>query len=121
VNIRHRGWHGDDTLCRGDAGDVWEVDVTKHSFARRALRAAAAGGIVVSALAPTAAFAADYPNGGNSGNPTDVAANTASNNSSSSSLPFTGSDAVGMAVIGAGAALAGVVMVRHSRRTRATA
>jgi hypothetical protein len=101
--------------------DVWEVDVTKHSFTRRALRAAAAGGIVVSALAPTAAFAADYPNGGTPSAP-DVAANTATNNSSgSSSLPFTGSDAVGMAVIGAGAALAGVVMVRHSRRTRATA
>jgi hypothetical protein len=104
------------------AGHVWEVLVTKHSFTRRALRAAAAGGIVVSALAPTAAFAADYPSGGNSGNPTNVAGNTATNNSSgSSSLPFTGSDAVGMAVIGAGAALAGVVMVRQSRKTRATA
>jgi hypothetical protein len=94
--------------------------VTKHSFGRRALKAAAAGGIVVGVLAPTAAFAADYPNGGTPGNPTDVAANTASR-SNSSSLPFTGSDAVGMAVIGAGAALAGVVMVRQSRKLRATA
>lgn len=91
----------------------------KHSIGQRALRAAAAGGIALSVLAPTAAFAADYPNGGDPGDPTDVAASTASN--SSSSLPFTGSDAAGMAVIGAGAALAGVVMVRHSRRTRATA
>jgi hypothetical protein len=108
------GWHD----VRGDTGELWEVLVTKHSFTRRALRAAAAGGIVVSALAPTAAFAADYPNGGDPPNPTDVAANTASNSSGSSSLPFTGSDAIGMAAIGAGAALAGVVMVRHSRRTR---
>ena len=71
--------------------------------------------------APTAAFAADYPagGGGSTVNPTSqVKANTATN---SSSLPFTGTDAAGMAVIGAGAALAGVVMVRHSRRTRAIA
>jgi hypothetical protein len=94
--------------------------VTKHSFKRRALGVAAASGIALSVLAPSAAFAADYPNGGDPGDPTDVAANTASN-SSSSSLPFTGADAAGMAVIGAGAALAGVVMVRQSRRSRATA
>jgi hypothetical protein len=95
--------------------------VKKHSITGRALRVAAAGGIVLGVLAPTAAFAADYPNGGNGGG-TDpastVKANTASN---SSSLPFTGSDAAGMAVIGAGAALAGVVMVRHSRRARVIA
>jgi hypothetical protein len=95
--------------------------VTKHSFKRRALGVAAASGIALSVLAPSAAFAADYPNGGDPGDPTNVAANTASNSNSSSSLPFTGADAAGMAVIGAGAALAGVVMVRHSRRTRATA
>ena len=45
----------------------------------------------------------------------------AASTTNSSSLPFTGSDAAGMAVIGAGAALAGVVMVRHSRRTRVIA
>jgi hypothetical protein len=95
--------------------------VTKHSCKRRALGAAAATGIVLSVLAPSAAFAADYPDGGTPSDPSDVAANTASNSSGSSSLPFTGSDAAGMAVIGAGAALAGVVMVRHSRRARATA
>jgi hypothetical protein len=95
--------------------------VSKHSITQRALRVAAAGGIALAVLAPTAAFAADYPAGG-SGSGTDpgstVKANTATN---SSSLPFTGSDAAGLAVIGAGAALAGVVMVRHSRRTGATA
>ena len=73
-------------------------------------------------LAPTAAFAASYPVGTPNTPPSDpgsqVAANTATN---STTLPFTGSDVAGLAVIGAGAALAGVVMVRHSKRTRATA
>jgi hypothetical protein len=73
-------------------------------------------------LAPTAAFAASYPGGTTNTPPSDpgsqVAANTANN---SSTLPFTGSDVAGLAAIGAGAALAGVVMVRHSKRTRATA
>jgi hypothetical protein len=95
--------------------------VRKHSITGRAMRVAAAGGIVLGVLAPTAAFAADYPNGGDpptTVDPTQVAANTAMN---SSSLPFTGSDAAGLAVIGAGAALAGVVLVRQSRRTRVTA
>jgi hypothetical protein len=113
VNIHHRG---------GEAGDVREVVVSKHSITQRALRAAAAGGIALAVLAPTAAFAADYPGGGTSGNSTDPGSTVSGNSTTkSSSLPFTGSDAAGMAVIGAGAALAGVVMVRHSRRTRATA
>jgi len=101
---------------------LWEEVVRKHSITGRALRVAAAGGIALAVLAPTAAFAADYPDGGGTGTATDpgsqVAANTATN---SSTLPFTGSDAAGLAVIGAGAALAGVVMVRHSRKSRATA
>jgi hypothetical protein len=106
--------------CR--AGVLWEEVVKKHSMTGRALRVAAAGGILLGVLAPTAAFAADYPAGSPPGDPGDpgsqVAANTASN---SSTLPFTGSDVAGLAAIGAGAALAGVVMVRHSKRTRATA
>jgi len=79
------------------------------------------GGIVLGTLAPAAAFAAPYPDGGgNSGSNdpgTAVAAKTAKQ---TTTLPFTGSDAAGLAVIGAGAALAGVVMVRHGRRARAT-
>lgn len=97
----------------------------KHSMTGRALRVAAAGGIMlgVGVLAPAAAFgAAAYPGGGSTTPPADpgskVAANTATN---SSTLPFTGSDVAGLAAIGAGAALAGVVMVRHSKKTRATA
>jgi len=81
------------------------------------------GGIVLGTLAPAAAFAAPYPDGGgNSGSNdpgTAVAAKTAKP-AAPSTLPFTGSDAAGLAVIGAGAALAGVVMVRHGRRARAT-
>ena len=94
----------------------------KHSMAGRAVRVAAAGGIILGVLAPGAAFAADYPAGttGETGDPgSQVAANTT--NTSPSTLPFTGSDAAGLAVIGAGAALAGVVMVRHSKKVRATA
>jgi hypothetical protein len=94
--------------------------VKKHSFSGRALRVAAASGIVLGVLAPTAAFAADYPAGGTGGT-TDPSTVKAATTTNSSSLPFTGSDAAGMAVIGAGAALAGVVMVRHSRRTRVIA
>lgn len=92
----------------------------KQSFTGRALRVAAAVGIVLGVLAPTAAFAADYP-GGSTGGTTDPSTVKAATTTNSSSLPFTGSDAAGMAVIGAGAALAGVVMVRHSRRTRVIA
>lgn len=94
--------------------------MSKHSLGRRALRFAAAAGIVAGALAPTAAFAADYPSGttGEAGDPgSQVAANTTSN----STLPFTGGDVIGLAALGAGAAAAGVVMVRHSKKARATA
>jgi hypothetical protein len=63
-----------------------------------------------------AAMAADYPNPpapeveaqGNS----QVAAST-----QTSTLPFTGGDAAGLAAIGIGCAVAGTVLVRRSRRT----
>jgi hypothetical protein len=100
---------------------LWEEVVKNHSMTKRAVRVAAASGIVLGVLAPTAAFAASYPSGTNV-TPSDpgsqVAASTKTN---ASTLPFTGSDVAGMAVIGAGAALAGVVMVRHSKRNRVTA
>jgi hypothetical protein len=96
--------------------------VSKQSkFAGRALRVAAVSGIVLGTLAPTAAFAANYPNGGSNNGTNDPGSQVASKSASQSTLPFTGSDAAGLAVIGAGAALAGVVMVRHGRRARATA
>ena len=93
----------------------------KHSVTGRALRVAAASGIVLGVLAPTAAFATTYPNGGGGGSTDPSTQVKAASTTNSSSLPFTGSDVAGMAVIGAGAALAGVVMVRHSRRARVIA
>lgn len=103
--------------CRG----LWEEVVTKHSMASRALRVAAASGIVLGVLAPTAAFAAAYPSG-TTNTPSDPGSTVAGNSATNSStLPFTGSDVAGMVVIGAGAALAGVVMVRHSKKSRVTA
>jgi len=97
--------------------------VRKHSkFAGRVGRFAVASGIVVAALAPSAALAAPYPDGGGTevenSSGTQVEGVSASR---SSTLPFTGGDVAGLALIGAGAAVAGVVMVRHSRRHRATA
>jgi hypothetical protein len=77
--------------------------------------------VVVAAVVVPAgvATAADYPNGGNpptnvSNNNTAVRASTATRGSST--LPFTGGDVAGLALIGAGAAIAGTVMVRRSRR-----
>jgi hypothetical protein len=91
-------------------------------FAGRALKVVAASGIVLGALAPTAALAASYPDGGGTNATNDPGSSVAGTSATkSSTLPFTGGDVAGLAAIGAGAALAGVVMVRHSRRTRATA
>ena len=96
--------------------------MSKSKFAGRALRVAAVSGIVLGALAPTAAFAASYPDGGSTTPPSDPGASVAGKSvTSAGSLPFTGSDVGGLVAIGAGAALAGVVMVRHSRRTRTVA
>ena len=75
--------------------------------------------IVAATVIPaSAAMAADsYPNNNGSTPPTptdtDVAGTT---RTSQSTLPFTGGDVIGLAVIGAGAALAGTVMVRRSKR-----
>ena len=97
--------------------------MSKHSaIAGRAGRLAVASGIFVAALAPTAAFAAPYPDGGGNNATNDPGTQVEGTSASrSSSLPFTGGDVAGLALIGAGAAVAGFVMVRHSRRNRATA
>jgi uncharacterized surface anchored protein len=65
------------------------------------------------------AAAADYPNGGNppavsANNTTAVKAATATK--PASTLPFTGGDVAGLALIGVGAVLAGTVIVRRTRR-----
>jgi hypothetical protein len=75
--------------------------------------------VVATVVVPVGvAAAADYPNGGNP--PTNVSDNgtavRASTTTNTSTLPFTGGDVAGLALIGAGAAIAGTVMVRRSRR-----
>ena len=75
--------------------------------------------VVATVVVPAGvAAAADYPNGGNP--PTNVQGTNstvkASTATKPSTLPFTGGDVAGLALIGAGAAIAGTVMVRRSRR-----
>ena len=96
-----------------------EVNMSmQRKFASRAIRVATVSGIALFALAPTAAHADCYPNDctndpGDPGATTTVQGATASK---SSTLPLTGGDATGLAVIGVGAVAAGAVFVRQSRR-----
>ncbi len=90
------------------------------TIAGRVLRVAAASGIALVALAPATAGADShcYPNECEvdpAGTPKDpeVLGKTAAR---AATLPFTGGDATGLALIGAGAVAAGVVFVRQSRR-----
>ncbi len=89
-----------------------------HSTLRRF---AGTSAVVIAAVVVPAgvAAAADYPNGGNP--PTQVQSSgstvKAATATKPSTLPFTGGDVAGLALIGAGAAIAGTVMVRRSRRT----
>ena len=89
--------------------------MSKPSLKQRATRFAVASGIAFVAIAPTAAMA--YPDPNPPAPPSDpgsqVQANTATK---SATLPFTGGDVTGLAAIGAGAVLAGAVIVRQSRR-----
>lgn len=86
-----------------------------HSTLRRLVGTSV---VVLATVVPAGvAAAADYPGppppdvSPNSGS--NVRANTASN---PSTLPFTGGDVAGLALIGVGAALAGTLLVRRSRR-----
>ena len=92
--------------------------MSKPSVKQRAVRFAAASGVAFIAIAPTAAFAANYPGGGGTKTPSDPGGTTvkAATAKKASTLPFTGGDVTGLAAIGAGAVLAGAVIVRQSRR-----
>jgi hypothetical protein len=76
--------------------------------------------VVIATVVPAGvAAAADYP----SGSPTNVSPDQGSTvraatttPSNPSTLPFTGGDVAGLALIGVGAVLAGTVIVRRSRR-----
>jgi hypothetical protein len=97
-----------------------EVNVSKPSFKQRAVRVAAASGIAFIAIAPTVAGA--YPDNDPKTTPNDPGAQVEANTATkSASLPFTGGDVTGLAAIGAGAVLAGAVIVRQTRRNKATA
>jgi hypothetical protein len=83
------------------------------------LRRIAGASIVVAAtvIPAGAAMAADYPNPPAPTVENNSSSTVAAKTQSTSTLPFTGGDVIGLAVIGAGAALAGTVMVRRTRRT----
>jgi uncharacterized surface anchored protein len=98
-----------------------EVNVSKHrKFASRALRVAAVSGISLFAIAPTAAHAAcPYPGTNCTPDDPSVSPNTdvkPATATKASTLPFTGGDVTGLALIGVGAVAAGTVFVRQSRR-----
>lgn len=96
------------------------------SIRSKAVRLLAAGAIVTGAsLLPAAAFAQDVGTyGGGNDNNGDGMSDTGSNDPSSTesgggSLPFTGGDVVGLALIGAGAVGGGAILVRSGRRRTA--
>jgi hypothetical protein len=98
----------------GTDRDVVEVNVSK-TLKQRAARFAVASGIAFVAIAPTAAMA--YPDPNPPSTPTDPGAQVeAAKTTKSATLPFTGGDVAGLAAIGAGAVVAGAVVVRQSRR-----
>ena len=95
----------------------------QRTIAGRALRLAAVSGIALGVLAPTAAHATPcYPNSCDvvpnteTKDPADPAKVQARTVTKAATLPFTGGDAAGLAVIGVGAVAAGAVFVRQSRR-----
>lgn len=85
------------------------------------LRRLAGASIVVAAtvIPAGAAMAADYPNPPGPSVSASNSGSTVAAKTQSSTLPFTGGDVAGLAVIGVGAALAGTVLVRRSRRSAA--
>jgi len=91
--------------------------VSKSSFKKRAARLAAASGIAFIAIAPTAAFADYGPTVGPNTTPNDPGSQVSPNTATkAATLPFTGGDVAGLAMIGAGAVVAGAVVVRQTRR-----
>jgi len=91
----------------------------RTGWARRCSRFGAAAVVAAAVLAPSAALAVEYPTGGTP--PTQQPSGTQVSPTSSargSSLPFTGGDVLGLAVMGGAAALTGGLLVRQSRRAR---
>jgi hypothetical protein len=91
----------------------------------KALRLLAAGGVVAAVMLPSAAMAQDvgtygggnnHPGGSQSGNGSNSAGSNSATGTTGGSLPFTGGDVVGLALIGAGAIAGGTVLVRSGRK-----
>jgi hypothetical protein len=74
--------------------------------------------VVLATVVPAGmAAAAEYPSGSpNSVTPDNGSAVSPANATNPSTLPFTGGDVAGLALIGAGAVLGGTVLVKRSRR-----
>ena len=90
----------------------------------KALRLLAAGGVMAAVMLPGAAMAQDVSGygGGNdhpgssSGTPGSQETESTGAQSSGGSLPFTGGDVVGLALIGAGAVVGGTMLVKSGRK-----
>lgn len=106
----------------GQEGEMSVADVRfghRKGRARRLRRFAAAGVVAAAVLAPSAAFAVEYPTGGTPPSQQPSGAQVSPTSSArGSSLPFTGGDVAGLAAMGGAAALAGALLVRQSRRAR---
>jgi len=94
-------------------------------MSRRCWQLAAAGVVAIGVMAPaTAAFAAQYPDGGVSSETAVKDPGTASGTEVlgktqvRGDLPFTGGDVAALAAIGGGAVAIGGVLVSQSRRRR---
>ena len=90
----------------------------------KALRLLAAGAVAAAVSLPGAAMAQgvgaygggnDHQGGSNSGNGSNEAG-SAGASGTGGTLPFTGGDVVGLALIGAGAIIGGTALVRSGRR-----
>src|SRR4051812_46871007 len=89
-----------------------------------ALRLVAAGGVMAAVMLPTAAMAQGVTTygggnnhaGGAGGGPGSSQSGSDGASNPSGSLPFTGGDVVGLALIGAGAVIGGTALVRSGRR-----
>ena len=81
----------------------------------KALRLAAAAGIMAAVIVPSTAAHAVY------GTPGDTSGGNDPGSNGQGNLPKTGDDIMGITLVGAGLGLGGVVLVRANRRRSAAA
>jgi hypothetical protein len=93
----------------------------------KALRLLAASGVVAAVMLPTAAMAQEVGTYGGGNNPPPSVPDSPGSSETGStgvsnttgSLPFTGGDVVGLALIGAGAVVGGTALVKSGRKKAA--